>query len=578
MRKSTFVLVGLSATIGLVLFGQGCGPGFQVSKLGESVLLSSGNVPQPPPGVQFKFQCSDGNQRGLGESRMRRLTKQELVQTLEDLIGKDIIGNSAIQVQLGLFVSDKLGGSVIDIGDSHSSSHVAAMIDIAYTASEQAFSTPALRARVFVDCAGQASIADGCARAFIRDFGLRAYRRPLREQESAAYFTHFKASGGTEGLKRVFMRLLLSPSLAFHVETGATPSGARLRLTDYEIASRISYRVIGTLPDAALFEAAAKGELQSLDNVKAHVRRLLTSHRSAKARVQDFFNYYLQLEKMPEPLALVAQARNIDANGLRAEMLTELNDFVDNVVWRQEGSFKDLLTSKEVFPRSSRMATILETSIAPAMASSQTNAAHAGLVLRPAILSGGTRRTNPMHRGVFVRKRILCEVLGAPNPNAIDARAKEVGDVSGLPNREGYHLLTSSQSCMGCHATINPAGFALEGYDQLGMTRTQETVFDATGGVAARFPIDTSVDRPLLGPNTPASLKGAEDLVSALAGGDAARSCFARTIFEFQRLRQAASADSCAMREVENASLATGSVLEAFIVSVANEDIFWRKN
>lgn len=530
----------------------------------------------PPMGVTLKYECTDPGARGTGDDRMRRLLTPHLTATLTTLLGASVMQNAQVRAQLEQLATDQASSSVTEIGEGHAPTHAKAMLEVATQAAELAFATPAARDALFGSCAGQATVTDACAQTFIDGFGRKAWRRPLVANEKATLLAQFKAQGGAEGLKRVLMRILLAPELAFHVELGTMKEGNRVRLSDHEIANRLSYRITGEPPDAALVAAADKGELQSLDAVKAHTRRLFETPQ-AKANVDAMFGYWLTLGKVPDPKRLAH--RQLDVGGLKAEMLTELDDFIDHVVWAKKGAFTDLMRSREVFPRSARMATILEAMQAQGTTPATTSEAHAGLLLRPALLAGGGERTNPMHRGALIRRRLLCVNLGAPDANAVAARQEEVGDVTNLPNREAYTKLTNVNQCLGCHNQLNPAGFSLENYDQLGMVRTDEKIENAQGQVVKTFAIDSQVTDPRLtneaGGNT--FVDGA-DFARGLARSDDARACFAKTLFEFQRLRASVAADACALREVENAATPAGSVVDALVTSIANADIFWRGN
>src|SRR5581483_7770666 len=117
----------------------------------------------------------------------------------------------------------------------------ATMLNIASRVADLVAADLSLRDRLFGACSGSSPIADSCAQSFIAAFGARVYRRPLSTAESMSLFADFHATGGLGGLQAVLMRLLMAPPLVFHVELGASVQGARVRLSDYEVASRISY-------------------------------------------------------------------------------------------------------------------------------------------------------------------------------------------------------------------------------------------------------------------------------------------------------------------------------------------------
>jgi hypothetical protein len=533
--------------------------------------------PEPPPGVEFKFQCTDPSTRGQAESVVRRFTKPELVNTLTALLGTEIVQDVAVQTQLHTLPDDVVANAVTDIPQSLTAARATAMLELATSASELSFVSATTRDRIYGACSGAAMVPDSCAQGFISSFGQLVYRRPLSAAESASLMASYQSAPGQEGLKRVLMQLLLSPALAFHLEVGGAVQGNRVRLTDFEIASRISYRIANTMPDDALLKAAAAGQLQDLATVRAHARRLLLSSPTATAKVQDFFRFYLQLDATSVPLTAAAQLDGIDAAGLKAEMAQETRDFLYHLLWTKQAPFKELLTSRDVFAKSARMAQILETTQSDGMTPTQTTAAHAGILLRPAFLAGADTQTKPMHRGAVIRRRILCDTLGAPDPKAIANRLGELGDLSNLGNRERLTMITSPAACQGCHGLINPVGFLLEEYDQLGVVRQSESVFDSmTGAVTKTFPIDTATSDPRLESGAPTSLANAPDLVAALAAGNQARSCFAETVFDYMHWRVTDTTDSCTLREIESASTDQGTLIDAFVASVANEDIFWK--
>ena len=548
-------------------------------KLSAAEVDAIAKVLKVESGLTQKYTCTDPSVRGKADNKFRRLTKPEIVNTLTDLVGSNVMSDSNIKTQLGLLTDDLLLGAPTDIPEAPPHSQMSAMLEISNRIAEIAFTTTSVRDQIFGTCAGQAAITATCVQNFISNFGLKAFRRPVTSSESANLIAQFNLVGGIEGLKQTLMRILLAPPLTYHVEIGTMTTAGRTRLTDYEVASRISYRLTGSMPDATLLQAAASGQLATVSDVKTQAQRLMTAaNAKAKNRVSDFFRYYLQTHDIvADPYVGAGNIAGVNTVGLGSELKTELSDFVDNVIWNKQGKFKDLLTSTEVLPKTSRVAKILETTVATGSTPVQTNTAHAGLLLRPALLMHPGNLTKPYHRAAIVRKRVLCEIFGAPDPNAVSARQTELGDLSQLSNRDRLTQMTNIPACMGCHAKLNPVAFVLEGYDQLGMRRSAETLFNSSHTATGTLPINTQVDAPQIedvsGPVT--SMRDALDLVNAIASGSTAKSCFAQTVFEYQRARSSASEDACALSEVETTAK-DESVAAVFINSVANEDIFWK--
>ncbi len=545
-----------------------------------------GGVPvMPPPGVmepvgtKYHFVCSDPQKQGVGDVT-HRLTRTQLVNTLRDLLGADVVADKEIQTALNRIGSDVVVNQVKDILPAPSSQQPAALFAISVRAADLA-ATPDKVAGFFGACASQATVTDACASTFVTTFGGKALRHPLSGSEITSYLGTFRDSGGgLKGLRAVMIRMLQAPGFAFRIEIGETPSVGRARLNDHEIASRISYLVGDAMPDAPLFAAAAKGELQKLENVEAHARRLLDTASGAKAKLDELFAFYLELHETQEPHPGAAALVGIAPAGLAAEMSREAFDFVNYQVGRPDGKFRDLLTSTAVFPRSARMAKILETGVAAGQQPSQTNAKHAGVLLRPALLAGEDDRTPALHRGNRVIDRLLCTEIPEPDAMAVEEAIAKAPNRATLGNREWLTTVTTVPGtvCVSCHSVINPPAFALEGYDQLGMTRTSETTFRTNNTVNRTFPLDTTAKKVGIDPEAPVDLAGAEDLVNALAGGLRTRACFVRTAFEFYRLRKTVDADSCALRYLEAAATDGGSLRAFFLANVANEAIFWRGN
>ena len=543
----------------------------------EIELISRALSSAPIEQANSKFSCTSPEARGLGERYMKRLVRSELVNTLTELLGSDVLNDSAIRTQLQTLPEDLVRSGVTDVAPSPSDGQPMALLNIALRSVELARSSASLRNRFFGSCSSTLPATETCARTFITNFGKKVYRRPLKSEEVELHVNHFKKAGA-EGLNQLLMRFLLSPALAFHVELGSMTEGQRVRLTDHEVASRISYRIAGTAPDSELMSAADRGELRNLASVRNHTKRILETHPLAKNKLSDFFKYYTQADQSPNPFAGASQLLGIDGADLNIEMAQETAEFINHVVWAKKGGFKDLYTSREVFPRSDRMAKILETNKINGNIPAITPPSHAGLLLRPSFLAGSGATTQPYHRAAAIRKGILCEVLGSPDAEVVSDRAEDLGDLSSLSNRDRLTALTNTGECLSCHSKLNPIGFSLEGYDQLGAKRSVESVF-RNGAVVGTHPINTQVDRTYLknaSGDEIMSLNNSLELVEAVISGIDANACFAKKVFEFQRIRESLSSDHCALSEVENISSAQTSVLDVFIHSVGNEDIFWK--
>lgn len=520
-----------------------------------------------PTNVDTLAVCETTPARGLAFNHLRRLSSTAITNTLAALLGSEIIADGAITDALSGIPRDAtiLAG---DFVEDPPPVLAQTLRSVATRATTLALANRTWRTGHFPACAASAITTEACASETIRSFGARVMRRDLTDDETTRQLELYRASGsGEAGFAFVMRRLLQSPALTFHIENGTSSEDGSIRLNEFEIASRISYLVADTMPDDELLEAARTGQLQSLESVAEHVRRLLTTPE-AHAKARDFFRYYTHLSSdgVPDPLAIHGARLGItDTAGLGQEMYDEALAFFEHIFWDEDaGTFHELMTSTTSYSDSTSIARILG-----------TGERHVGLAHRPALLTSPTERTSPIVRGVHIRKLFLCEELGSPPFELVSARQGEVGDIDNMSNRDSVHVLTDSPICMGCHAGINQTGFAFEGFDQLGAPRTEEVILADNGTVKATWPLDTTIEDGRLG-SEPESFSSSEDLMYAVASSEMGRACITKRLFQYYRASQVAKADACSVSQAEALS-ADKSIQSVLVALIANEDIFWRK-
>ncbi len=313
---------------------------------------------------------------------------------------------------------------------------------------------------------------DGYARAFVPAFGERAFRRPLTAAESASFVALFKRGGelfpGTDaklaGVQLTVQAMLLSPEFTYRIEAGQGKSGAAIDLTDYEIASRLSYMLWDSIPDAQLMAAAKAGKLHDEKELATQARRLLDDERAA-SKIEEFHRQLLELDRY-ESVRPTGQPE-----GIGESMRTETQRFVRDVLIDNDGSLGELLTSTTTFVNKDLAAIYgltgtFGTEFERATLNPQERA---GLLTRAGFLAYRAGDTAPILRGVFVNEKILCAKL--PPPPVF-----EPPKLSGTTRRERVNSVTGEGTCGAtCHARlINPAGFPLEYFDDAGKYRTQD--------------------------------------------------------------------------------------------------------
>jgi hypothetical protein len=532
-----------------------------------------GNIGDPPPVIKVDA-CATAPAHGITLNRLRRLSSTELANTLGALLGPEIIVDAKVQAALTGLPSDRsqVAG---DFTDDPPVGLAQALAQISAQASGLALASPTWRAANLPACAAADTPDDSCIAAILTSFGVKVLRRDPTDAEIADYTEFYHAMGaGKDGLGFVLRRLLQSPTLSFHVESGSDVVDGSIRLTDFEVASRISYFAANTMPDDELMAAARSGELQTIDGVRPHIMRMLDTPEG-HAKVYDFFRYYTHLEEVPDPLQTQASLLGIaDVTGLGKQMRDEAFDFFTNVFWNT-GSFHDLMTSTDAFPRSAALATVFGTDPISDATPVVTALTHIGLLHRPALLTSPEERTSPIIRGAHVLKYFLCESLGTPPADLVSARQDELGDIDNMSNRDRITTLTDSSVCMGCHGAINQTGFTFEAFDQLGAPRSVETVLDSDGNVTASWPLDTDGATVIDGDN-PQKFSSSQALANAIADSEIARDCVPQRMFEYYRASRVGDSDACVLGQAQ--AFSKSDPLQSMLVAlIANDDIFWRK-
>lgn len=390
-----------------------------------------------------------------------------------------------------------------------------------------------------VPCDGLA--AADCVQKFVADFGRRAFRRPLKAEEHTRFvqlYSEVAAESGHEaGLGSVIQAALLSPQFLYRIEAPLAESGGEATesadiagppLGPYELASRLSYFIWGSMPDDELLAHAESGDLLLASNLEAEARRLVASPKALQ-RVSEFHAQWLQTARLRSimrndapPLAGPAWERS-------------LLGFVDDI-FVTGGGTKRLFTDRQVLVDS----TLAPLYGYPSPADGTTSLIvppepRSGLLGQPGLLAllALPDQSSPIRRGVFVREQLLCQGVPAPPPSVNNSPPDPA---PGLTTRERFAVHTADPDCAECHELIDPLGFGFEAYDQIGRYRSEE------GGL----PIDTSgsvdqvSDLSLVGP-----FQGLDELGARLGEGSAVLHCLGNKWLELALGRAPSRTDEC---------------------------------
>ena len=389
---------------------------------------------------------------------MRRLSAHEYDRTVFDLVGDDEVGaGAAFPPDLRTPFDNDYPGQI------PSRTLVEAAESLA-TQVVQRLQADTSRFEQLVECDPD---DPACVDAFVRRFGRRALRRPVSDEEAAELVElaagYAEAEGdGYAGIAVVVRELLQDVEFLYRVEIGTEEEDQPgvFRLTPFELATRLSYLIRGTTPSDALLDAADNGELDSPEEVVAAAQDLLDSPR-ARAQIDRFHAMWLgydQLQHAPE---------------ISTAMRTETRALLDRVIFDDQRPWLELFLADETYV-------------------SDELAAHYGLPLpgsadpvwidysdqgRRGLLSHGSflsvahdvGDTSPVRRGLHVLRRLTCQDVPPPPPDA-GAELPEVPSDCRLDQLNVH----AEGSCAGCHQLFDPIGFGLEQYDVAGRFRTHE--------------------------------------------------------------------------------------------------------
>ena len=517
------------------------------------------------------FVC-DPAQRGLANAP-RRLSNEELLATYTALFGKTLTTSADFKSRFALLPHEvaRDPGMLFD----NANVDLPALIGVAEYLADRVIADATLRQSV-LGCAQATDAA--CVDGLVNRLARRAYRRPLSAEEGQRLRAQVSEVSGADGLKYGVMRVLVSPEMTQLIETDSDEVAAErvVRVSAYEVASRLAFYLTGAPPDEALLTAAGNGGLATLDDLRMHAQRLIVT-KEAREKVASIVREWLAKDDVGDPADEVAAELGFDANGFGEESRLELMRFVDYVIFDKHGTFRDLLTDKTAFPETDRLAKAYN--IPASSEPVQFTDERGGILVRAATLMSGINRTSPIYRGVYVRTRLLCAHLPPPSTDALAQGQSAIASLSPTEhsNRSIIETVTQDGACQACHGLINPLGYALESLGPAGETRSEELVFDENGEVVAAHAIDTSVNDLRVG-STPAAATGARDLVSTLAASDDTHACFATQLIANTRMREAVRTDGCAVRDTLAAIDADAPVLDTIIANIVNDDIFLRED
>jgi mono/diheme cytochrome c family protein len=332
------------------------------------------------------------------------------------------------------------------------------------------------RRRIFVCRPRGAADDERCATEIVASLARRAYRRPIRRDEIPSLLRPYRMArerGGFEdGIRLALQRILVSPDFLFRVEVDppAVASGSAYRVSDVELASRLSFFLWSSIPDEELLGLAERGRLKDRAVLEQQVRRMLADPR-ANTLVSSFVGQWLYLRNVHAVLPDPSAFPDFDEN-LRAALAKETDLFFQSML-REDRSLLDLLRADYTFlnERLARHYGIPGIQGAEFRRVTLTNEERKGLLGQGSVLTVTSypNRTSPTLRGKWVLENLLGSPPPPPPPDV--PSLKDDKDVSRLSMRERMAQHQANPVCASCHSRMDPLGFALERFDGLGRLR-----------------------------------------------------------------------------------------------------------
>lgn len=400
-----------------------------------------------------------------------------------------------------------------------------------------------------------------CARAFVAEQGRLLFRRPLSAQEVETYAAMFDDAPAeasfTERAQLTLQLMLTAPEFLYRFERARAPvaPGESGPLDAYSLATRLSYFLWGSTPDAALLDAAEAGRLDTPEGLRAEAERLL-AHPKAREAFVHVFGQWLELDRIEYTTKI--EEDGLDAQ-LRAAMREESERFAQRLF--EGGGVQELLTSErtEVNPRLAEIYGVPP----PAEGWAEvTLTDRAGILGQASFLASHAHpdKPSPVLRGVFLLDRILCMPPGAPPPNAEAMGVAAADEVEGpLTNRELYELMTAADGCRACHDTINPAGFAFESFDTMGRFRAVEP-----NGLE----VDTSGQLGAI------AFRDARDLVTQLAADPRVEACATKKWLRYAFAGGPVERQACVLEAVQQSARAAGGGFRDTMLAIVTHPAF----
>jgi hypothetical protein len=477
-------------------------------------------------------------------AELRRLTHSQYNHTVRDLLGDQTAPANQFPTE------DFVNGFRNQI----QAQNLSPLLIEAYSTAAEKLARNAFRGgdtRGLITCK---SATAACRARFVREFGVKAFRRPLEPAEQKRYET-LMASQPTliKGAELVIEAILQSSSFLFRLDDTSEP-----KLQPYVTANRLSYSIWDTMPDSELLAAAARGDLNTSAGVDRATRRLL-DHPRAKEALNEFVSQWIRFDRV---LTASKDRRKypLFTRETAVAMTEEARRFVGDLVWN-DLNFMELFTANYGYPNSD-LANIYGVAAPPRefeRVSFPQGSERAGILGQALFLAltAKPEDSSPTARGLFVREQFLCQHVPDP-PAGVNTNLPPVSEARPQTNRERMSEHAANPSCATCHKLIDPIGFGLERFDAVGARREKMQLEFASKGHGGEGPSrrqTKKVDLDIDPAGYVAGIKNSEfrspsELGSVLARSEQCQECVVKQYFRYIAGRMETPADRPVIRKV----------------------------
>ncbi len=407
--------------------------------------------------LKYREEESSGAGHAIQRVELRRLTHSQYNHTVRDLLGDQT--SPANQFPPEDFVNG--------FRNQSQAQNLSPLLIEAYSAAAEKLARNAFRGgdtHGLIPCKAAAPV---CRARFVREFGLKAFRRPLEPAEQKRYEALMtKQTDLVKGAQLAVEAMLQSTNFLFRLDESADP-----KWRPYVVASRLAYAIWDSAPDAELYASAARGDLNTPPGVEKAARRML-DHTRARESLSEFVSQWMRFDRIltaPKDRRKFPQFTRETA----VAMTEEARLFIGDLVWNDR-NFMDLFTANYGYANAD-LAAIYK--VPPPTKEFDrvefpAGSERAGLLGQTLFLAltAKPEDSSPTARGLFVREQFLCQHVPEP-PAGVNTNLPAVTEEKPQTNRDRMSEHATNPSCATCHRLVDPIGFGLERFDAIGAKR-----------------------------------------------------------------------------------------------------------